>query len=378
VTDSPAFQTAAPRVDAEPFGRLGDAPVTRYVLRNGPLEVAVLDLGGTVQSVLAPDRDGVRREITLGFDSVEQYRAHDAYFGALIGRSTNRIAGGRFTLEGREYELAVNNGENNLHGGPEGFDARLWAAEVLDPSGGQPDGTVGLRLTLHSPDGDQGFPGALDVAATYLLDAAGRLRLDLEATNVEPDGGLATVVNLTNHAYWNLAGEGSGSVEDHLLRLHASRYTPLAPSAVPTGELAPVEGTAFDFRRPTRIGDRLRDPALAATGGYDHNYVLDGAGGGAPVGEDGLALAAVAHDPATGRVLRIRTDQPGIQFYSGNFLLGTLVGRGGAYRMGDAFCLETQHFPDSPNRPEFPSTVLEPGRTFRTSTVYEFDVAPEA
>lgn len=372
MSDSPTSRTPDPRVDVEPFGHLDDAPVTRYVLRNGPLEVAVLDLGGTVQSVLAPDRDGVRREITLGFDSVEQYRAHDAYFGALIGRTTNRIAGGRFTLEGREYRLAVNNGGNNLHGGPEGFDARVWAAEVLEPR----DGTVGLRLTLHSPDGDQGFPGALDVTATYLLDAAGRLRMDLEATSAEPDGGLATVVNLTNHAYWNLAGEGSGTVEDHVLQLHASRYTPLSPSAVPTGELAPVEGTAFDFRRPTRIGDRLRDPALAATGGYDHNYVLDGASADAPALEDGLAPAAVAHDPATGRVLRMWTDQPGIQFYSGNFLHGTLVGRGGAYRMGDAFCLETQHFPDSPNRPEFPSTVLEPGRTFRTGTLYELDVAP--
>ena len=349
---------------SELFGILDDGTaVQRHVLRSDRLEVAVLSYGGVLQSVSAPDRDGARADVVLGFEDLDDYVEKSPFFGALVGRYANRIAGARFSLNDRSYELPANNGPNTLHGGPDGFDKRVWAVD---------DSTAGaLRLTLESPDGDEGFPARLRLAVTYTL-AGDRLRLDYEATNVEPEGGPATVVNLTNHTYWNLAGEGAGSVAEHGLRLLAGRYLPIDATSIPLGDPVPVEGTPFDFTTSTPIGARWRqgDDQLAFAGGYDHNYCLDGADGGAPV-QDGLALAAAVTEPGSGRVLEVWTDQPGVQLYSGNKLTGSLRGKAGRlYRSGDAFCLETQHWPDSPNHPGYPSTVLGPQQTFRTSTVF--------
>ena len=353
------------------MGTLADGtPVERYVLSSPALEVAVLTYGGVIQSVHAPDREGRRDDVVLGFDDVRRYQQASPYFGALIGRYGNRIANGRFDLNGRTYQLPVNNGPNCLHGGTEGFDKRIWDAQELSDA-------AAVRLSLTSPDGDQGFPGRLDVTVTYRLDGDS-LRIDYEARNAEAEGGLETVVNLTNHSYFNLAGEGSGSVAEQELQLRASAYLPVSATSIPLGGPAPVEGTPFDFRTPTPIGDRWRegDGQLAAVGGYDHNLVLHGSGDGSGDGArelDGLPLAAVAHDPGSGRVLEVFTDQPGVQFYSGNQLLGTLRGKSGRlYRQGDGFCLETQHWPDSPNHSDYPTTVLRPQETFRTSTVYRF------
>jgi aldose 1-epimerase len=347
----------------ESFGTLPDGTaVTAFRLRSDDLEATVLDYGGVLQSVLAPDRDGERADVVLGFDAAEPYATVSPYFGALVGRYANRIAGARFTLDGHEYRLPANDGPNCLHGGPDAFDTRHWDAEEL--------GATGVRLSLVSPDGDEGFPAGLAVTVTYTL-TGDSLRLDYEARNTEPDGGLATVLNLTNHTYWNLAGEGSGSVGDHELQVHASRFTPTDATSIPTGEVVPVEGTPFDFRAPAPVGARWREghEQLARAGGYDHNFVLDGVDGRAPE-RDGLALAAVVREPSSGRVLEVWTDQPGVQVYSGNQLMGQLRGKAGRlYRSGDALCLETQHFPDSPNHPDFPSTVLRPGERFRTSTI---------
>jgi aldose 1-epimerase len=352
---------------AELVGTLADGtPAERYVLSSDTLEVAVLTYGGIIQSLHAPDRDGRRADVVLGFDDVRRYQEASPYFGALVGRYANRIADGRFGLGGRTYQLPVNNGPNSLHGGTEGFDKRVWDAEELTDA-------AGVRLSLTSPDGDQGYPARLEVAVTYRLDGDS-LRLDYEARNAEPEGGLETVVNLTNHSYFNLAGEGSGSVEAHEVQLRASSYLPVSGASIPLGAPALVEGTPLDFRTPTAIGARWRegDDQLAAVGGYDHNLVLDGADDGPPE-RDGLSLAAVVHEPGSGRVLEVWTDQPGVQLYSGNQLLGTLRGKSGRlYRQGDGVCLETQHWPDSPNRPDYPSTVLRPQETFRTSTIFRF------
>jgi aldose 1-epimerase len=356
---------------ADQTGTLADGtPVERYVLSSPVLEVAVLTYGGIVQSLHAPDREGRRDDVVLGFDDVRRYQQASPYFGALIGRYANRIANGRFDLNGRTYQLPVNNGPNTLHGGTEGFDKKVWDAQELTDA-------AAVRLSLTSPDGDQGFPGRLDVTVTYSLDGDS-LRIDYEARNAEPEGGLETVLNLTNHSYFNLAGEGSGSVEAQELQVRAGQYLPVSSTSIPLGAPAPVEGTPLDFRTPTAIGARWRegDDQLANVGGYDHNLVLDGSAGGSAGGaaeHDGLPLAAVAHDPGSGRVLEVFTDQPGVQFYSGNQLLGTLRGKSGRlYRQGDAFCLETQHWPDSPNHPDYPTTVLRPQETFRTSTVWRF------
>jgi len=343
---------------AEPVGALADGtPVERHVLRSDSLEVAVLTYGGIVQSLHAPDRDGRPADVVLGFDEVRRYQEASPYFGALVGRYANRIAGGRFELDGHAYEVPVNNGPNSLHGGAGGFDKKVWRAEELA-------GAAGVRLSLTSSDGDQGYPARLDVTVTYTVDGDS-LRIDYEARNAEPEGGPSTVLNLTNHSYWNLAGEGSGTVGGHELQVNASRYLPVDATSIPLGGPAPVEGTPFDFRTPTAIGSRWRegDDQLAGAGGFDHNLVLD------PSSEP--SLAAVVHEPVSGRVLEVWTDQPGVQFYSGNFLDGTLRGKSGRlYRQGDAFCLETQHWPDSPNHPDYPSTVLRPQQTFRTTTVY--------
>jgi aldose 1-epimerase len=352
-------------VTPHPFGRLEDGrEVERWVLANARrTRVDVLTFGGIVQSLRVPDARGRRENVVLGLPALGDYVAADTYFGAITGRYANRIAQGRFTLDGREHALATNNGPNHLHGGAPGFDKRVWAAEPAPGADG-----VGLRLAYTSPDGEEGYPGRLDVTVLYTLTDADELRIDYRATTDAP-----TIVNLTNHSYFNLAGEGSGTVLDHQLQLDATRYTPVDPTSIPTGELAPVSGTPMDFTRPRALGARIRQGTeqLVRGRGYDHNWVLDRAG----TAPGALARAARLREPESGRVLTVSTTEPGIQVYSGNFLDGTLVGTSGhAYRQGDGLALETQHFPDSPNQPAFPSTVLRPGETYRSSTVYAFSV----
>lgn len=344
----------------ELFGELADGTeIHRWSLENGGTRLKVLSYGGIVQSLEVPDRHGRYADVCLGFARIEEYVAASPYFGALIGRYGNRIGKGRYTLDGETYQLSVDDGENSLHGGAEGFDRRVWDIEPFT------DGTdVGLRLSYTSADGEMGHPGTLRTKVTYTLTEQGDWRIDYEATTDR-----ATVVNLTSHVYWNLAGAGSGTIEGHELQLAASRYTPTDPGLIPTGEVAPVEGTPFDFRAAKPIGRDLRagHPQLLAAKGYDHNWVLDKGVTAEP------EPVATLHDPSSGRTLRIATSEPGLQFYSGNFLDGTLVGPGGrSYRQGDALCLETQHYPDSPNHPSFPSTVLRPGETYRTTTIHSF------
>ncbi|MFC8006896.1 aldose epimerase family protein [Streptomyces olivaceus] len=344
----------------ELFGRLADGTkVYRWSLENGGTRMKVLSYGGVVQSLEIPDRRGRHANVSLGFGNLDDYVARSPHFGALIGRYGNRIAKGRFTLDGEEYQLSVNDGENSLHGGALGFDYRVWDVEPFTDG---PD--TGLVLHYTSADGEMGYPGTLRAKVTYTLTRRGDWRVDYEATTDR-----ATVVNLTSHVYWNLAGEGSGTVEDHELSIAASRYTPTDAGLIPTGELARVSGTPFDFRRAKPVGRDLRDahPQLVAAQGFDHNWVLDKGVTDRP------EHVATLREHASGRTLRIATDQPGLQFYSGNFLDSTLTGTGDSlYRQGDALCLETQHFPDSPNQPSFPSTVLRPGETYRTSTVHSF------
>jgi aldose 1-epimerase len=355
---------SGPTISAEPFGDLNGQAVERYTLRNGPARVRILTYGGTIQSFEVPDREGRIGNVALGFAGLDQYVAGNAFFGATIGRFANRIAQGRFTLDGASFELPVNDGPNCLHGGPLGFDRQLWQARPLHDAD-----SVAIRLTRTSPDGEQGFPGEFSAELTCTLGGASDLRLDYRATTDRP-----TIVNLTNHTYFNLAGEGAGSIGDHLLTLHADRFTPIDTTLIPTGAIAPVAGTPLDFRSPTRIDARIRDSfeQLVLAHGYDHNFVLN-----RPSSEDAqLILAARAEDPLSGRVLEVLTTEPGVQFYSGNFLTGALVGPSGrTYRQGDGFTLETQHFPDSPNQPGFPTTVLRPGRAFSSTTVFRFSVS---
>jgi aldose 1-epimerase len=352
------------------WGALPDGTgVERWVLGNrSGASVAVLTLGATLQSVVVPDRQGRLANVTLGFGDLAGYSspgyvAGNPYFGSVVGRYANRIAGGRFTLDDRTHELSVNDGPNTLHGGASGFDRRVWAAEEV---------TNGVRLRCTSPDGDQGFPGTLEAAVTITFDDGGRLRFDYEATTDRP-----TVVNLTNHSYWNLAGEGSGSIDDHDVVVHASRYTPVDATLIPMGALEDVTGTPFDLRRPSAIGERVRadHPQLVLAGGFDHNFVLDRADAD---GDGQLLPAAVLLDHTTGRRLSVATTEPGLQLYSGNFLDGSFYGTSGRqYRQGDGVALETQHFPDAPNQPGFLAATLRPGATHRSTTTYTFTVAPE-
>lgn len=346
----------------ELFGTLTDGTkVYRWSLENGGTRLKVLSYGGIVQSLEIPDRHGRYANVSLGFAAIDDYVAKSPYFGATIGRYGNRIAEGRFTLDGTTHQLSVNDGVNSLHGGAKGFDKRVWDVEPFTKGS-----DVGLVLHYTSVDGEMGYPGTLRTKVTFTLDRRGDWRIDYEATTDKP-----TVVNLTNHTYWNLAGEGSGGIYDHELTIAASRYTPTDAGLIPTGELARVAGTPFDFRRAKPIGRDIRagHPQQVTAKGYDHNWVLDKGVTAQP------EHIATLRDPRSGRTLRIATDQPGLQFYSGNFLDGTLVGTSGhTYRQGDGLCLETQHFPDSPNEPSFPSTVLRPGQTYRTTTIHSFGV----
>ncbi|WP_329286914.1 aldose epimerase family protein [Streptomyces sp. NBC_00691] len=347
---------------SEPFGRLADGTeIRRWSLGNGGTRLSVLSYGGIVQSLETPDRHGRHANVSLGFGSLDGYLASDGFLGALVGRYGNRIAESQFKLDGTRHFLSAAGGKHTLHGGADGFDRRVWTVH-----GFARGGDVGLILTLTSPDGDMGFPGALRVRVVYTLTASGAWRVDYEAVTDKP-----TVVNLTSHVYWNLAGESSGSALDHELSLAASRMTPVRTGLIPTGRLAPVAGTPFDFRRPTPVGSRIDadSPQLRHAGGYDHNWVLDKGVTATP------RPAATLRDPGSGRVMRVSTTEPGIQFYSGNSLDGSPVGSGGrAYRRRDGLCLETQHFPDAPNQPAFPSTVLRPGEAYRSSTVHAFAV----
>jgi aldose 1-epimerase len=349
-------------VSREPFGEIEGRLIDRFTLANRHgLRVEVITYGGIVRAIWAPDHDGQLANVTLGFADLAGYLdKNDPFFGCIAGRYANRIAGGVFTLDGATYQLPTNDGSNHLHGGVRGFDKRIWDAEEI-----REDTAAGVRLTRVSPDGEEGYPGTLSTAVSYLLDDDNRLRIDYRAESDRP-----TIVNLTNHTYWNLGGEGSGSVEAHVLQLAASRYTPVDASLTPTGELAPVQDTPFDFTTPTAIGARIREgnPQLLIGRGYDHNVVLDRA-----PGETTLIEAATLRDLDSGRTLTIWTTEPGIQFYSGGYLDGTLVGASGrTYRQGDGVALETQHFPDSPNQPDFPSTVLRPGQVYTSTTVFAF------
>jgi aldose 1-epimerase len=354
------------------FGQLDDGtPVDRYTLANRDMRVSIITYGGIIQELWAPDRRGRQANVTLGFADLAGYTTprgdpptpNPAYFGAIIGRYGNRIGGARFALDGTTYQLDVNNGPNSLHGGFMGFDKRVWDAAPF-----MRRGVVGLKLTRTSPDLEGGYPGTLEVAVVYTLDKRNNLGMRYTAETDKP-----TVVNLTNHAYWNLAGEGSGTIYDHLLTLDASGYTPVDETLIPTGAIDPVAGTPFDFTTPHAIGERIREnhQQLVFGRGYDHNWVLD-----RPAGDTRLSRAAELRDPSSGRKLTVWTTEPGIQFYSGNFLDGTLYGTSGrAYRQGDGLALETQHFPDSPNKPQFPSTRLDPGETYDTTTVYSFSAS---
>ncbi|MPY65357.1 galactose mutarotase [Deinococcus sp. SDU3-2] len=346
-------------VEEREWGRTpqGEA-VTLYTLSlPSGIKASLTNYGGVLVRLLTPDRDGKLDDIVLGYDSPEPYldRATASFFGALIGRFGNRIAGGRFSLDGHAYQLARNNGPNALHGGERGFDQRLWQGEA---SVGE-DGPQ-VVFTRVSPDGEEGYPSTLSVRVTYALRPEGALQIDYEATTDAP-----TVLNLTNHSYWNLSGDAQRDILGHELTVAADLFTPVDETLIPTGERRAVAGTPFDFRTAQPIGARVDadDEQLRFAGGYDHNFVLRG----------GEGPAAMLHDPVSGRWLTVHTDQPGMQFYSGNFLDGSLVGKGGRrYGHRWAVCLETQHFPDSPNQPDFPSTVLRPGERFTSRTVYSF------
>jgi aldose 1-epimerase len=344
-----------------PFGKTADgASVDLYTLKNAAgMEVAITTYGGRIVSLKTPGRDGKLADVVLGFDSLEGYLGEHPYFGALVGRYGNRIAKGRFKLDGKEYKLAINNGVNSLHGGLKGFDKAVWVGREV------PGGDPCLELTYLSKDGEEGYPGNLTQKVTYTLTAANELKLDYSATTDKD-----TVLNVTNHSYFNLAGQGQGDILSHVVQLNAAKFTPVDAGLIPTGELKSVEGTPFDFRQPTVIGARINadDEQMKLGGGYDHNFVVDGEPGT-------LRLAARVSEPTSGRVLEVSTTEPGVQFYTGNFLDGTVKGKGGvAYAKRTGFCLETQHFPDSPNHPDFPTTTLKPGAEYKSTTVFKFSV----
>lgn len=354
--------TSQGQISQRPFGRTKDGtPANLYTLRNAKgAEVRISNYGGLVISLKVPDRNGQLGDVVLGYDDLADYLKQTPYFGALVGRYGNRIAKGKFTLDGQEYTLATNNGPNALHGGLKGFDKVVWDARTL----ATPDGPA-LELHYVSKDGEEGYPGTLQVTAVYTLTEDNALRLEYTATTDKD-----TVLNLTHHSYFNLAGKGD--VLGFQVMIPADKFTPVDSTLIPTGELRPVEGTPFDFRQPTVIGARIKqdDEQLKFGNGYDHNWVLNKAPGE-------LGLAARVYDPQSGRVLEVLTTDPGLQFYTGNFLDGSIKGkRGWVYQFRNAFCMEPQHFPDSPNHPEFPTVVLKPGAIYKNTIIYRFSVRP--
>ncbi len=355
------FNCAAPEqtsnsIQMSDFGTMEDGKeVKQYTLTNANgMEVKIINYGGIITSVKTPDKEGNMENVVLGFDNLDKYLEGTPYFGAIIGRFGNRIGQAQFSLNGESYQLAANNGANHLHGGEVGYDKVFWDAETLPGNA--------LKMTYLSEDGEEGYPGNLDISVTYTLTDDDEIKIDYYATTDK-----ATPVNLTNHSYFNLSGDPETLILDHVLQIEADRYTPVDFGLIPTGELAPVEDTAFDFTDPETIGARIED----VPGGYDHNFVLNKF-------EEELPLVATLTDPETGRSMEILTSEPGLQFYSGNFLDGTITGSDGTvFNKYAALCLETQHFPDSPNKPEFPSTILEPGEVYETTTIYRFKVARE-
>ncbi|WP_460122413.1 aldose epimerase family protein [Pseudomonas sp. S2_C03] len=357
-------QAAGLSSDMKTFGKTADGTaVEQYVLRNSHgMQASVITYGATLQALEVPDKNGKVADVVLGFDDVQGYQNGKAYFGATIGRFGNRLANGAFELDGKRYQVPQNDGSNSLHGGPLGFDKRVWKAEPVKTGD-----SVGVTLTYLSADGEMGFPGNLKTEVTYSLNDRNELRIDYKASTDKP-----TVLNLTNHSYFNLAGAGNGDILQQLATLHASHYAPVNAKLIPTGELAPVAGTPMDFTQPTAIGKHIKadHPQLKFAepkqGGFDFNWVLDSKG---DVGK----LAAQVSDPQSGRQLQLYTSEPGVQFYTSNFLDGTVKGKAGkTYNHWSAFTLETQHYPDAPNQPNFPSTRLDPGKTYTQSTVLKF------
>jgi aldose 1-epimerase len=347
-------------VQQQPFGTLDGRPVTLYTLTNSHgVEVRAMNYGGIILSIRVPDRKGQLGDIVLGHEKLEGYTPNPPYIGAVVGRYANRIANGTFTLDGKTYTLPKNDGPNTLHGGTEKtFNKVLWDGAPLK-------GKTGVVFTYLSHDGDDGFPGNLKVKVTYTLTDESALVVDYEATTDK-----STPINLSQHSYFNLAGEGTGDILNHEIMINADRFTPVDKNLIPTGELRPVKGTPFDFTTSARIGARIDEnyDQLVLGHGYDHNWVINRKGG-----DDSLVLAARVYEPTTGRVMEVSTTQPGVQFYTGNFLDGTVTGKQGhIYKHRYGLCLETQHFPDSPNHPDFPSTILKPGETFRSKTMFVF------
>ncbi|MGB9601600.1 MAG: aldose epimerase family protein [Limisphaerales bacterium] len=332
--------------------------VEQYVLKNNKgMTVKIITYGGIITELLVPDRNGKFNDVVLGFDDLRGYLKGHPYFGAIVGRVANRIAGGKFKLGDKEYTLAKNNGPNHLHGGIKGFDKVVWDAEPIYRSDG-----VGVKLSYLSPDGEEGYPGNLSVTVVYLLSNDNELKIEYKATTDKE-----TIVNLSNHSYFNLLGAENGLILDHELFINANYYTPVDDTLIPTGEIKPVEGTPLDFRKPTKIGTRIEQVKVGDNpSGYDHNYVLNGGG-------VKLDLAAQVYEPTSGRFMEVYTTEPGVQFYSGNFLDSTLTGKKGVvYKKHHGFCLETQHFPDSINHPNFPSVMLKPGQMYTQTTIYKF------
>ena len=357
----PAPETQSPEaaIKRSVFGKMADGQdVHLYTLTNANgVQVAITNFGGRIVSIMAPDRNGKMADVVLGFDNLPDYMKYNTYFGALVGRYANRIGGAKFTLDGKVYHLPVNNGPNSLHGGIKGFDKKVWTATEI------PGDEPGLELTCLSKDGEEGYPGNLQAKVVYTLTKDNGLKIDYSATTDKD-----TVINLTNHSYFNLSGEGNGNVLKQVLWINSDEITPVNATQIPTGKIMKVDGTPFDFRKPTPIGARIDEdnPQLKIGKGYDINYILNRKG-------PGLELAARVYDPESGRELEVYTTEPGVQFYSANFLDGSIPGKGGTkYGFRSAFCLETQHYPDSPNHPGFPTTELKPGETFHQVTVFKF------